>query len=435
MFGSFLAPFIVASVVLVPRGGSLEKKQAEIPQEQSQYKSSDKSKKEDKDGVIVLRKVKKEKIAKNKKGKKSKEGAKTEFDDENLDDIYKKERQYFDGKVSRRKQNPNGVKGALASIPSAVANSIAKNLADAKKARTTPAPTPVVLKPVEQSADQLLNVEDTIQEKRKTSSEDPKKKGSEAKLKKTSAIVVSAKKFDQKPKVDKQAQIKNELQEEVQLVEVEQIVSEKPSSKKRSPASTEESPKKILKKVEAKYISHFVKIEVKSEVTQALLEKTKTYSGNLFIAPEGRFKMEVQQPNKHMLLMNGKNIWVVDYPLDETQDKVQILHSKSSKNLKNQAFLSIFMGVGNLEKTFKIESSDKKNDEITYKLIPKEKDEQVERVELKVDDQAELITAITFWDSLGNKTHLRFTDQNFEDKVPKDVFKFKPPKDASITYL
>ncbi len=450
---SFIAPFIVATVVLVPKTGVEDKKQSQSPLNISKEVEASVSdgalvlKEEKKEGVITLRKaVPKYKYVKVGKGKKAKRKKvliketlpKTEFDEENLDAIYKKEREYFNttrGAFFKKKKTSSGVSGALASIPAAVADSIAVNVSEAKIART-PKPLPPPPKPIVQTAEQFLNVEDAIQEKRKIATKNSEKSERLEKAEKKLAELKEKKKSkadkDKAPLTD--AEVKDELQQEMLRAVVIEGEAEA-TENKRGPSSLKEEPKKILKKIETKYITHFVRIDVKSEVTQALLERTKTYTGKLYMAPEGRFKMDMREPNKHMLLMNGKNIWVVDYPLDETQDKVQILHSKSAKNLKNQAFLDIFMGVGSLEKRFKIESSDKKNDEITYKLIPKEKDAQVERVELKVDVQAELISSITFWDSLGNKTQLRFSEQDFSEKVDKEIFKFKPPKDASITYL
>lgn len=440
---SFIATYI-ATVLLVPQTGTIEKKQTIIPSREVEASSttgtrvqekSKETKSEKKEGQIVLRKAKKHKIAKNKKGKKKsgKEETVTEYDNENLNDIYKKEREYFEtgrGPSSKKRKKVAKVSGPLASIPLAVADAIAKNVAIANTPKVESQPV-VPEKVVEKTPDQVLNVEDTIQDskgKKKVAKKEKKSKlHKEAKELKTHKVYKEA-------RVVKPEEVKKELQQEVQSAEIKEILKES-SSGERAPSAVEVDTKTLLKTIEKKYTSHFIKIDIKSEVTQALLEKTKTYSGNLFLAPEGRFKMDIKEPNKHMLLMNGKNIWVVDYPLDETQDKVQILHSKSAKNLKSQGFLDIFSGVGNIQKKFKIESSDKKNDEITYKLIPKEKDGQVERVELKVDYQAELINSVAFWDSLGNKTQLKFSEQEFEDKTPKEVFKFKPPKNSSITYL
>jgi outer membrane lipoprotein-sorting protein len=436
---SLVATILTGTVLLVPKTDVLNKVQAEIPQEINlEYpppvKAIVKPSKEKKEEVIVLRKATKQKAVyrRNKHGKKVlvKEGPRTEFENENMDDVYKKEQKFFTNprdEASRKKKAPGNVTGPLASIPAAVANLIASNIAQAKAARM-PAAAPVApQKSKPQTPEELFNVEQTIQEKALAPTKDSHQ---------LTVKLPPKKHLEKKNEIKelKQVEVKQDIDQEVQLAEANQ--SKEPLKEvKRSPAAAKADAKDLLERVEKKYVTHYIKIKVNSEVTQALLERTKTYSGDLFLAPESRFKLDVKEPNKHMLLMNGKNIWVVDYPLDETQDKMQILHSNSAKNLKNQAFLDIFSGVGNLQKRFKIESSDKKDDEITYKLIPKKKDEQVEKVELKLDSEAELISTVSFWDSLGNKTQLQFSKQEFDDTVPKEIFDFKPPKDASITNL
>ncbi len=427
MISPFMASLIAATVVLTPKSSIMEKRQISVPVEGRQKASKE-------EGEIVLRKASKTKAKKksknaSKRGKKqiAQEVPKTQYDEENLDKIYKKEREYFkNGKPRHDRRKAAGVKGPLASIPAEVVGSMVANLRAEQLSRIQkPEPPKEVSKKGEKTDEGILTGEGAIRETSaaKLAKKLPPKK-----------IVYKEKKVEVKE--FNSIELRDEVYKEVLLAE-----GKDPKEVKNARAPTaliekdNSSPTSILEKVETKYVTQFVKIQVKSEVTQALLERTKNYSGELYLAPNSRFKMQILEPNKHTLLMNGKNIWVVDYPLDETQDKVQILHSKSAKNLKNQAFLDIFMGVGNLQKKFKIESSDKKNDEITYKLVPKKKDDQVERVELRLNSKDELITSVAFWDSLGNKTELEFKKQEFKSEVDNNVFKFKPPKDASITYL
>ncbi len=353
---------------------------------------------------------------------------KSAYDNENLGEIYHKEREFFRSDYNAKNNSqPSKVKGPLASIPTAVVESMVGNLVQAHQDRT-PKEAPPPPEPVAKTPDQLFNVEPTIQ------GAEPKKKVEAKSLgaPPPSAVVLASLsspnvKTKKTAPVTRSENVRSEIANELNLV---------PSgNSKRIPSGESVNQAKLLETVEKKYTSYFVVMAAKFAVTQALLERTKSYSGKIYLAPGGRFKLEAELPNKHMIIMDGKNIWVVDYPLDDAQDKVQILHSKSAKSLKNQAFLSIFQGVGKLKRDYKIESSSGKNDEIIYKLTPKKKADQVDRVELKVDYQSELITSLTFWDSLGNQTQLQFTDQDFEPKVPSRVFQFRPPKNSSVTHL
>jgi outer membrane lipoprotein carrier protein len=222
---------------------------------------------------------------------------------------------------------------------------------------------------------------------------------------------------------------------EVKLLESKKIKKPAPttSAEYRYPDAVPEQD--LLAKVEKKYKTQFVEMKLAKEVTQAILDKTKSYKGRMAIGPSGLFKMDIEEPDKSSLIMDGKNIWVVDYPVDDAQNKVQILHSKARKKLKNQTFLSSLLGGGELLKNFKIDGQTKEKHETKFKLIPKEKDLEIQKVELSVDNDDELITVVAYWDQLGNKTELKFSKQEFKDDVPKDYFKFQPPKNSDVTEM
>lgn len=424
------ATFLVVTILFSVDSGFAEKSRTKKPKTSS---SSVKKSKKSKPQKVTTKKVGTKKSKPNSPSKKDRDDEeivlrksngtrKTAFDNEDLGDIYKKERAFFRSGNSAKKEKPSTVKGPLAAIPTAVVETIVLNLVRAHNDRMPKVVNPPTPEPVAKTPDQLFNVEPTIQGSKKiveSKPENPPPSGA------ILASLAAAPKSSKKVALET---VQSEIAKELNLVKTDAVDTRKPSSDEKDPLAK-------LATVEKKYTSYFITMDVKSEVTQALLERTKTYSGKIYLAPGGMFKMEVLLPNKHMVLMNGKNIWVVDYPLDETQDKVQILHSKSAKNLKNQAFLSIFQGVGKLKKNFKIESSIGKNDEITYKLTPKNKGDQIDRIELKVDPQSELISSLSFWDSIGNQTQLQFSEQDFESKTPPKTFQFKPPKNSSITYL
>ncbi len=191
----------------------------------------------------------------------------------------------------------------------------------------------------------------------------------------------------------------------------------------------------LLQRVEKKYKTGFVKVKLEKEVTQAILETTKTYKGQMALGPSGLLKMDIETPQKSSLVVDGKNIWVIDYPVDEARNKVQILHAKVQKKKGNQAFLGDLLSGSGLLKNFKVESQAEKKDETTYRLVPNKKDSDIQRIELNVATHDELITSLSYWDQMGNKTELRFSKQEFEDKTPENYFQYQPPAGADITEM
>ncbi len=206
-------------------------------------------------------------------------------------------------------------------------------------------------------------------------------------------------------------------------------------------AVEKQAPLDLLKAVEEKYkTAAFVTIELQKEVTQELLERTKNYKGELSLASQGRLKLEINEPQKSMLLVNAKNVWMVDYPIDDTQNKVQILRSDKPEKLKSQGLIALLIGRKSITDIFEIqdagdEKGNKDSHELIYKLAPKKNNLDVQTIELHIDSEKQLFTKIIYWDELGNKTSYTFTNHTFSDKSPKGFFEFKKPKNSSITDL
>lgn len=252
-----------------------------------------------------------------------------------------------------------------------------------------------------------------------------KKKKIVKKNKKGKSITIGA------PVEDSDEEINNILSNEKEWLNNEESQVQSPRRDSASVDQTLES----FKKIEQKYKSASVTMDVSKQVTQVLLDKTKSSIGELYLSPKGNLRLEMTTPDHSLLIMNGKNIWVVDYPIDGMQNKVQILRGKVSKALKNQAFLGFLMGQDNILSAFSIDETTVDSDLVTYKLKPKNKDEDVQKVELQMDTDKELITIIRYWDQLGNKTQLEFSAQKHNVEIPKGKFEFSPPKDSVVTDL
>ncbi len=216
---------------------------------------------------------------------------------------------------------------------------------------------------------------------------------------------------------------------EIDLVPEEQEVREIAS------VPTEDLAAK-LKETEGVYKSSgFIKIRLQKDVTQELLDRTKNYKGELFLASTGSFKLAIEEPQKSILLVNDKNVYMLDYPIDEAQNKVQILRSDKPEKLKAEGLLALLVGKKEISELFKIIETKKDKNEITYKLHPKQKNIQVQSVELVVDASKNQFKSITYWDDLGNRTSYHFKEHTFSEKSPENFFEFKQPNNSSITDL
>lgn len=216
---------------------------------------------------------------------------------------------------------------------------------------------------------------------------------------------------------------------------VDPVISEFESPRQVASVSQEDYSA-VLREAETTYKkSVFTKIRIQKEVTQELLDRTKNYKGELYLASSGSFKLAIDEPQKSVLLVNDKNVYMLDYPIDEAQNKVQILRSDKPEKLKTEGLLALLVGKKGVSELFKITETKKNKNEITYKLHPKQKNIQVQSVELVLDAEKKQFKTITYWDDLGNRTAYYFKDHTFSEKSPENFFEFKQPDNSSITDL
>lgn len=259
-------------------------------------------------------------------------------------------------------------------------------------------------------------------------------------------VVQSNTKNKKKSKKAKEVPLSEEAGEDLELIyqqekeflesteyKVMPLNSHPKENQKRAVASIQD-PFQDLKEIEKKYKKtghHNIKID--KQVTQELLERTKNYTGELSFDSEGRLKLAINEPTKSILLINHKNVFMIDYPVDETQNKVQILRSDKPEKLRAQGLLALLVGKQNITDAFEVKELSRTKSEVKYELKPKDKDLQVQVVELVVDLSAKGFKSISYWDDIGNKTSFHFKKYKFSEKSPNGFFDFQQPNNSSVT--
>jgi outer membrane lipoprotein-sorting protein len=195
-----------------------------------------------------------------------------------------------------------------------------------------------------------------------------------------------------------------------------------------------------LRAVEKKYASAAsVRMKVKRTLLLSVLKKTREYSGVLTLKKPGMLRLELEGQQKSLIVMDGKTIWVVEYPETEAEGGPKVLISNKSNQLKSQALLSFLLGKGKILTHFKVIERIKPTlsnpSEVTYLLLPNENENEIRNLSITIDEQKNLITSISFWDSLNNESRLSFSDTEFSQKIDPTAFKFTVPKNAEVTRL
>jgi outer membrane lipoprotein carrier protein len=206
----------------------------------------------------------------------------------------------------------------------------------------------------------------------------------------------------------------------------------KPVSKKPPAISAPE-----LKAIEKKYSqTSALSATVQKTLKLKMLEQEKKYEGILEIKKPGMFRLEFDKPEKSLAITDGKTIWVATYPTDPDLDNtVRVIRSTNQERIQSQALITFLLGKGSLLKEFTIQSVNKDKETATYTLVPKTKNDDVEKLQLAVNTKKNEIDEIKYWDALDNETVLTLDSTKFDQDIKADRFQYTPPKGAEVTDL
>lgn len=217
-------------------------------------------------------------------------------------------------------------------------------------------------------------------------------------------------------------------------------VKTKAQRKTRTPSK--KTPIGSVKNMVARYRSSTgVKMKVNKTLTMGLLQKEKKSEGELFFS-KGRLRLDLDKPDKSLLILNGKDIWVVnELPEELAQGKkspIQVTKIKSQSKKRQKSAILAFL-FENLEiwdhfKTLKaIRGRGRMG--ITLKPLPKAGLDQVLKLHLVLDTKKNELVAFEFWDELENHTRFKFSQIRFVKSVRGSQFKYRPPKGADVTEI
>ncbi len=195
-----------------------------------------------------------------------------------------------------------------------------------------------------------------------------------------------------------------------------------------------EDPNLPLHQVINKYRnSPAVDMNLKKTVVMSLLGETKESSGKLYLS-SNKMRYEINKPEKHLVVMDGKSIWVENKLPKKLGGQTQVTHLKSKVGQeKVKGFLAAFFGNDNIKNDLDF----KKITKNTYKVIFKKKSKMsdIKTAKIGIDKQAEIISFIEFTDSLENKTIHKFSNIKFKSQAQKSKFRYNIPANSEVTEL
>lgn len=141
--------------------------------------------------------------------------------------------------------------------------------------------------------------------------------------------------------------------------------------------------------------------------------------GSFSLQRPGKFRWQVDAPYLQLMVADGQSLWMYDIELEQVT--VQTLDTA----LGNTPALLLSSSVQNLDKSFNVRLlSGKPGIDERFELIPKDKSNHFERVELHF--RSDQLSVMQLNDNLGQKTRVTFTQSQRNGPLDSKLFQFTP---------
>lgn len=190
-----------------------------------------------------------------------------------------------------------------------------------------------------------------------------------------------------------------------------------------------------LNQATAKYRNaKMVQVGVEKTVKSELTGKETKYKGTIYLS-SGLFRIVNTEPEKSVLVYDGKTIWNEQPPSPDFPGPVQVTKTELTGKNKSQALFASLLTKDPITKNFKILSQKKEDSKFIYEAEPLTSDINVKSLTVKIDGPSKQVSEISYKDDIGNLTVMKFSNPEFKKSLDKKVFQYTPPKGAQVNKI
>jgi outer membrane lipoprotein carrier protein len=150
--------------------------------------------------------------------------------------------------------------------------------------------------------------------------------------------------------------------------------------------------------------------------------KPQQSAGSFALARPGKFRWQYEKPYQQLLVSDGEKLWSFDPDLN------QVTTRKLGKALGSSP--AALLAGGDLESHFVLKEAGESQGIEMVDATPKTADGSFERVRIGLKGNLPRVMEIR--DNFGQVTTLIFTEFRSNPSLPKDEFRFVPPKGADV---
>lgn len=174
-------------------------------------------------------------------------------------------------------------------------------------------------------------------------------------------------------------------------------------------------------------------LEVRKTVKNTMLDK-ETLSKGMIRFVKGNFYWETLDPEKNLVIYNGKTLWTVQYPPAEFKDSpIQVAKTKIKNKKNSPIILSEIFGTRPIKSLFNVKLNKKDGSLLSFNLEEKKPQFGLKNLTILIDTKNQRVASIDYIDEVENETKIEFRSTQFNMNIRKSLFQYKPPAKAQVT--
>ena len=192
------------------------------------------------------------------------------------------------------------------------------------------------------------------------------------------------------------------------------------------------SLEEIIARVQQQYDTHSdFKARFVQESLVKSLGKKQISEGAVSFKKPGKMRWSYQKPFKQEIISDGKTLW--NYRVEDKQ----VMVGQMSQAVQGRVPSTFLAGLGNLQRDFQARWMKEPSPKEPYslELTPHEIQGSLEKLFLLVDRGNYQILEARIQDVMGNTTQIRFSQIQFDNRLPDSLFTFTPPQGVEVFHL
>lgn len=165
---------------------------------------------------------------------------------------------------------------------------------------------------------------------------------------------------------------------------------------------------------------------VEQEIVLASAGKTLSAKGKVAFKRPGKMLWTLRGREEQVIVADGSTLWFY-----EPEEK-QVLRAPFQSAFRSTTPISFLTGVGRITENFEPSFQRSEDGRLDLILLPREKNGELGRLRLSVDEKTYDILGAEIVDALGNVTRIRFSDLRRNVGLTDDLFRFEIPVGADV---